>query len=152
MKTWNFRYCVSPTHSDFWGVPALCLRGQSSSVSGKVYGKWVGSPWIQLWANWLWANCQQINWSAISQTSTFSIDISGHTYVDTHRFKSRIFFLVPTTGRNEHNIFHFSGKEWLPFIYPKATLLKFQWFSLGQAPWGVCGIVNQPLCTPISHS
>ena len=50
-----------------------------------------------------------------------------------------IFVLVPTTGRKEHTIFHFSGKEWLPFIYPEAALLKFQWFSPGQAPWGVCG-------------
>lgn len=63
-----------------------------------------------------------------------------------------IFVLVPTTGRKEHTIFHFSGKEWLPFIYPEAALLKFQWFSPGQAPWGVCGVVNQSLCTQISHS
>ena len=149
MKTWNFQYCVSPTHYNFWGIPALCLRGQSSSVSGKVYGKWVGSPRIQVWAN-----CEQI----VSKLTDQQFPNHPHfplTLPVTHMLihitsNLGIFVLVPTTGRKEHTIFHFSWKEWLPFIYPETALLKFQWFSPGQAPWGVW-VWWISLCAPRFH-
>lgn len=110
----------------------------------------VGLPWIQLWANWLWANCQQINWSAISQSSTFSIDIACHTYVDTHHFKSRYLRL----GANNWE----KGAYYLSLLRQRVIAFHLSWSSTSQIPVvfprsGTLGCVwyGEPPCAPRFH-
>ena len=120
---------VFPTPTGFQKGPCLLRTGQVQLKQGL---------WGQRWVSGTAHPKFSLGWLGRSQTPAVATNIS-HLHVCGCRSAPDLCALFCTNNQEREDNIVSLDKEWWPFIYPKTTLFKPQWTSLG--------LENQPPAT-----